>query len=84
MKPQLKKLLTVLSTKQVVPIEEVVHEGDNAAWRQRWNPGDDNLIRAIRTALNELKVCLGKADPPLHIHFTFQKKWERISRRARR
>jgi len=84
MKPQLKKLLSVLSIKSTIPIEDVVHDGEDAVWQQPWNPNDNKLIRAIRSALNELKNRLAAASPPLITHFKFEKKWEHIKRCARR
>jgi len=84
MKPQLKKLLSVLSIKTTIPIEDVVHDGEDAVWQQPWNPNDNKLIRAIRSALNELKNRLAAASPPLITHFKFEKKWEHIRRCARR
>ena len=84
MKPQLNRLLSVLATKAVVPITEIVHEGEDAVWRRLWDPKDKKQVGAIRTTLNELKNKLCAAAPPVNVHFKLELKWEHISRTARR
>jgi len=84
LKPQLERLLAILATKVVVPISEIVHEGEEAIWRRPWDANDKKLVGAIRTALNELKNKLSEATPPMKVHFKLQLQWERISRTSGR
>ncbi len=81
LRPQLALLLEKLAGRDSIAIDEVVFTGEGAVWNQRWNPNDQKLVNAIRTALNELKNALLAAKPPLREQYSLRIRKEIIERK---